>query len=136
MSTELGFAVLFGIMIHQLPVSLGLAGILRQSHLRKKKQIILMVLFGFAALIGYIISRHIFQGMSHEFTLLAGAFAGGSLLYIATTDLIPMIHGQAKQKYATLFCFLLGAIIMVGAHEMGHEHHHEEEIHFEVMHAG
>ncbi len=136
LSSELGFAVLFGIMVHQLPVSLGLAWILRQSHLKLQIQIILMVLFWFAALIGYLFSLSIFQGLSHEYTLLAWAFAGWSLLYIATTDLLPMIHGQVKQKYTTLICFLLGALIMIAAHEMWHEHHEEEEIRFEVMQAG
>jgi zinc transporter ZupT len=56
MSKEIGYAVIFGIILHQLPVSLGLAGILRQSNISIKYQYILMILFGFAGFIGYIIS--------------------------------------------------------------------------------
>lgn len=35
MSTELGYAILLGVGIHQIPVSLSLAAILQKSHLKK-----------------------------------------------------------------------------------------------------
>ncbi len=46
------------------------------------------------------------------FTGLATAFAGGSLLYVATADLLPVIHSQTNQKYATVALFIVGAIGM------------------------
>jgi|GEM_PF-4416268 len=48
------------------------------------------------------------------FTGLATAFAGGSLLYVATADLLPVIHSQAKKKYATVALFIIGCILMTG----------------------
>lgn len=124
-SEELWYAVLFGIMIHQIPVSLGLAGILRQSQLQIGIQYLLMILFGVSALVWWGVSHLFLDSMSHVGIWIASAFAGGSLLYIATTDLIPMIHGQSKHKYSMLLCFLVGVMLMIGSHEIGYEHHEE-----------
>lgn len=71
-----------------------------------------MSLFAIAAPIGYILSDSILTNVSVEFTGMATAFAGGSLLYVAAADLLPVIHSQAKYKYATVALFILGAIGM------------------------
>lgn len=60
-------------------------------------------------------------------TGLAAAFAGGSLLYVATADLLPMIHSQTKRKYPTLIAFLIGCIFMAGL--AGHSHAEEDSDH-------
>ena len=101
-SPEIGYTILAGIAIHQVPVSLSLAAIFRESKFRKKIQILFLVLFALAAPIGYIISDLILTNISSISTGLATAFAGGSLLYVATADLLPVIHSQTNQKYATV----------------------------------
>lgn len=46
------------------------------------------------------------------FTALATAFAGGSLLYVSTADLLPVVHSQSRYKYLTIACFILGVVGM------------------------
>jgi zinc and cadmium transporter len=89
-----GYAILFGVAIHQIPVSLSLAAILRESKFQRKTQILFLVVFALAAPIGYIISDLLLGGVDEVMVGLAAAFAGGSLLYVATADLLPVIHSQ------------------------------------------
>ncbi len=111
-SSDVGYAVIAGVAIHQIPVSLSLAAIFRGSKFRVRVQIIFLILFALAAPIGFIVSDMILSNISIIFTWLATAFAGGSLLYVAAADLLPVIHGQKKYKYALVGLFLFGAIGM------------------------
>lgn len=111
-SPEIGYAILVGVAIHQIPVSLSLAAIFRESKFRKSTQIIFLTVFALAAGIGFTISDLVLSNVSPLFTGLATAFAGGSLLYVATADLLPVIHSQAKQKYATVALFIIGCVGM------------------------
>ncbi len=114
LSSEVGYIVLVGVAIHQIPVSLSLAAIFRESKFQKQVQLVFLILFALAAPIGFILSDLILTGISPLFTGLATALAGGSLLYVATADLLPMIHSQTQKKYATVGLFLIGCLLMTG----------------------
>lgn len=111
-SEEIGYAILIGVAIHQVPVSLSLAAIFRESKFRKYIQVIFLSFFAFAAAIGFAISDLVLSNVSPLFTGLATAFAGGSLLYVATADLLPVIHSQTRHKYITVALFILGCVGM------------------------
>ena len=112
LSETLGYSVLAGVAIHQIPVSLSLAAIFRESKFRRNTQILFLVLFALAAPLGYILSDLVLSNESESFAGLATAFAGGSLLYVATADLLPVIHAQTNKKYATVLLFLVGSMAM------------------------
>lgn len=111
-SREIGYVILAGVAIHQIPVSLSLAAIFRESKLKKNIQIILLIVFAFSASIGFFISDLILTNISETFTGFATAFAGGSLLYVATADLLPVIHSQTRQKYLTVTLFIVWCLGM------------------------
>lgn len=69
---------------------------------------------------------------------MAAAFAGGSLLYVASVDLLPIIHSQGKRKLAAVTMFLIGCIAMTGvkALERGHDHHGRESAEEHTLHDG
>lgn len=94
MSEVAGYAILLGVAIHQVPVSLSLAAIFRETKFKRSTQILFLAVFALAAPLGYIISDFLLGGMNEMIVGLAAAFAGGSLLYVATVDLIPIIHSQ------------------------------------------
>lgn len=56
LSPELGISILTGVAIHQIPVSLSLASLLKQSEFRARNQILLLLIFAMAAPIGYLLS--------------------------------------------------------------------------------
>ncbi len=111
-SETVGYAALIGIAIHQIPVSLSLAAIFRASHFAQKTQMLYLLLFALAAPLGFWISDILLDHSNITLTALASALAGGSLLYVATADLLPVIHSQTKHKYATVCLFLIGTITM------------------------
>jgi zinc transporter ZupT len=82
------------VAIHQIPVSLSLAAIFRESKFREHTQIIFLIVFALAAPIGYVISDLLLGGVDATVVGITAAFAGGSLLYVATADLLPVIHSQ------------------------------------------
>lgn len=114
MDNTLGMSVLAWVAIHQIPVSLSVASMLRDSLFHKKTQVILLTLFGLAASIGFIISAPIIGHLSSALVALSSALAGGSLLYVSNVELLPMIHAQSsrKMKYITVALFVLGVLGM------------------------
>ena len=64
--------------------------------MKKNLQFLLLTFFAFAGAFGYLFSG-IFLGQgTSEIATLVAAFAGGSLLYVATADLLPIIHNQSR----------------------------------------
>ena len=114
MDTTLGLSILSWVAIHQIPVSLSIASMLRESLFTKKIQILLVVLFWFAASIWFVISGFFLTRLSPSLIAFSSALAGWSLLYVSNVELLPMIHAQStkKMKYITVFLFVLGVIGM------------------------
>ena len=104
MSTDLGMSILTGVAIHQIPVSLSLASLLKRSHFEIKNQIGMLLLFSLSAPIGYVISDFFVPSQNILIVSLLTAFAGGSLLYVSNVEFLPMIHAQSsrKMKYITV----------------------------------
>ncbi len=48
-STDLGISILTGVAIHQIPVSLSLASLLKRSHFQVKNQIHMLLAFSLSA---------------------------------------------------------------------------------------
>lgn len=112
LSEATGYAVLFGVAVHQVPVSLSLAAIFRESKFTRNVQITFLALFALAAPIGYVLSDVVLNQVDPATAGMAAAVAGGSLLYVATVDLLPVIHSQGKNKLAISACFIIGAVLM------------------------
>lgn len=58
-SDVLSYGVLFGIIIHQIPMSLSLAAILKKSQISRQIQIICMLIFSVSIAFGYMLA-HLF----------------------------------------------------------------------------
>lgn len=114
LSTDLGVSILTGVAIHQIPVSLSLASLLKQSYFRTRNQIVLLLIFALAAPLGYILSDVFIPSQNVLFVSLLTAFAGGSLLYVSNVEFLPMIHAQSsrKMKYITVMLFVVGVVGM------------------------
>jgi zinc transporter ZupT len=111
-SREVGYAILIWVAVHQIPVSLSLAALFRESKFRKHTQILFLSIFAIAAALWFVLSDIILSGSGWIFTGPLTAFAWGSLLYVATADLLPVIHSQTKKKYLTVTLFIIWCIGM------------------------
>ena len=95
----------------------------------------MICIFALAAPLGFILSDLVLSGLSEASVGIAAAFTGGSLLYIATADLLPVIHSTTKNRYLSALFFVFGILIMsLFASHSGHVGHEEERMHKE-MHA-
>jgi zinc and cadmium transporter len=74
-SAELGSAIFAGVAIHQIPVSLSLASLFKQSHFKKTTQILFMLVFAASAPLGYILSDLFLPAENIAFVSLLTAFA-------------------------------------------------------------
>lgn len=106
-SDTLGYSILFGVAIHQVPVSLSLAAIFQESRFQRATQIGALLLFALAAPIGFVLSDMLLSHANEVLTALLTAFAGGSLLYVSAADLLPVVHSQSRHKYLTIACFVV-----------------------------
>jgi zinc and cadmium transporter len=67
------------------------------------------------AVVGYFISD-----FTHGFSSFILPFTAGGFIYIATSDLIPELHGEKDLKRSTLafLAFLFGIILMALAKQL------------------
>lgn len=140
LGTVASSAVILGVAIHQIPVSLSLSAIFKKSKISKKLQIILLSLFALAVAIGYGISAIFGHIFGENFNTIFVAIAGGSLLYIASVDLLPSIHSENSKKFVNIFAFLFGIAILTIFHFFGedihgHNHNHSHKHHHEHSHS-
>ena len=89
-----GWIVTFAVIVHQIPVSLALAGIAQSSRFTQGEIRTLFACFGLSIIIGATVVELLPLG-SWEPVILA--LSGGSLLYIGASDLLPELksHSQA-----------------------------------------
>ena len=90
---EAFFFTLLGIVAHQIPVSFALASLLNSAQITPKKQYTYFTLFILSPFIGYFLTTFGLDEVgSPTIIALLSALSAGSLLYIATADLLPYIH--------------------------------------------
>lgn len=75
LSETVGYGVFLGVAIHQIPVSLSLTAIFRESKFRQKTQIFFLAGFACAASIGYSISDIFLANVNPVVTGVVAAFA-------------------------------------------------------------
>lgn len=114
LSESLGMGILGSVAIHQIPVSLSVASLLRESHFSKKIQVWLMIIFACTAPCGFVLADTFVSHISTEILAITTAIAGWSLLYVSNVELLPMIHAESSKhmKYATTLLFVWGVIGM------------------------
>jgi ZIP family zinc transporter/zinc and cadmium transporter len=108
----LGFLVILAVLLHRLPTGISIASIMLSHNFNKSKAwLTLSIIAGLAvvgAVFGIVIPIH------GKFLLsLAVGLTGGTFLYIATSDLLPMAH-KSNQDYRVPIFFLVGFLGILG----------------------
>ncbi len=100
-----GLLVTAGVILHQIPVSLALVGISRNTHFSPKKNLLLFGIFAASLLLGGLLIEMLPLGDLEPYIL---AFAGGTLLYVGAADLLPELKGHGVLEKRTIASFLIG----------------------------
>jgi zinc transporter ZupT len=109
---SIGLVVLLGVAVHQVPVSLSLASLLSASQFSKLRKKAILSLFALSAPLGYILTTLILRVFSVEIAAsniaLLVALAGGTLLYVGASDLLPSVHRHTRDRGLGVLAVLAG----------------------------
>jgi zinc and cadmium transporter len=113
-SIPTGIATTIAVAFHELPQEIGDFGILLRGGLSKKKALLFNFLTGLTAIIGALFALIVGPKMFMFTDALLPITAGG-FIYIAGSDLIPLLHRQEKpsQSAGQILFIILGLSVMV-----------------------
>lgn len=131
-----GFGVAIGLALHEIPQEIVEFGVLIRAGYTRTRAALLNLISASSIIVGTVIILLIAKQAEAYVWILSG-FAAGNLLFLAASDLLPRIHGDAKQygsmwrsTLAIVIGFIIMTIVITVAHEQTHtEHSSDTEIH-------
>jgi len=114
-SIPIGIATTVAVLLHEIPQEIGEFGILIHAGFSKSKALIFNFLSALMAVVGVIISLVIGARIG-DYSEWMIAFAAGSFIYIAGSDLVPELQkegGGFKKSLAQLGMMVLGIGLML-----------------------
>lgn len=111
-SIPVGIATTVAVILHELPQEIGDFGLLIHAGYSKTKALIFNFVSSVTAIVGFVIAS--FFVVSDDFLTLASAFAAGSFIYIAGSDLVPELKSSrfTKNSLVEFVFILIGIAIM------------------------
>jgi zinc and cadmium transporter len=116
---SVSLALLAAILVHKVPETLALMGLLAGSGWNKKKILFALVVFSLMGPIGIFVGSIL--NLSGHWTLSSAmAVSAGTFLYIASSDLLPQLHKKMKQEWLHFVAFLFGlaSLAFEAAHQI------------------
>lgn len=127
---SLGVPVTLAILLHKLPASVSLTGILLHCKYPRRRIAVMAILFSFATPVGALLSWLFLSDLTGTSLHFAVAFSAGTFLAIATADLLPQIHSPAEGRWGNLAALFAGILLMwLSALDAGHGHGHDHDLH-------
>lgn len=110
-SNTIGILTAMAVILHELPEGIFTFGILVHSHLSTRKSIIYTSLVALATPVGAIASFFLIKSINLIFLGDMLAFAAGTFIYIAASDLIPQTHKVSRK--ANIPFVLAGSVFII-----------------------
>jgi len=113
---NLGWSVLFSIILHEIPQELGDFGVLIYSGFSKWKALFYNFASAIVAIFGVFLAYFV-GSFSPNFQYSLLPIAAGGFIYIAASDLIPELHkdNNTKRSLINFALFVLAIVFMYGA---------------------
>lgn len=111
--TELGIATTVAVILHEIPQEIGDFAVLLHSGWSRKKALLANFMSALTAFLGAI-AVLVLHEHAHNIELLLLPIIAGNFLYIAGSDLIPILHKETTTKNAMLqFLSLVAGIALM-----------------------
>lgn len=112
-SVPVGMATTFAVVFHEIPQEIGDFGVLLHGGFTKKKALIFNFISALTSVAGALVAISLNFYLQNSIILLV-AFAAGSFIYIAGTDLIPELHKKftIKSSIFQVAAIILGIAVM------------------------
>ena len=106
-----------GIALQNIPEGMVIIGPMLAAGVKPKRTFILAMMTGVVEVIGTLIGY--FVGMASAILPFALAFAGGTMLYVISDEMIPETHAHGHERGATYallvgFCVMLATDVLLG----------------------
>ena len=105
-SFPLGVGVAIGVIAHEIPQEIADFAIMLGTGMKRAKVLILNFLSSLMTVLGALLAYFSLSG-TEKFTPYTLAIAAGVFIYVALSDLIPIIHHQSEHKYDLIHFLLL-----------------------------
>lgn len=114
-SVPVGLATTLAVIFHEIPQEIGDFGVLIHAGIKRKKALLYNFMTATTAIAGTVLAI-ILSSKVANVTIFLSAFAAGTFIYIAGSDLIPELHKETLLRISVIqiFTFILGIAIMYG----------------------
>lgn len=119
-----GIVTAIAVSAHEIPQEIGDFGLLLRFGYSRRKTLIINVVTALASTFGAVMTFWLGSRFDLPIGILL-AITAGMFIYIASSDLIPLVHEQSKKKTAghmAVGLFLLGILIVWGAANLAHNY--------------
>ncbi len=111
-SPSVSIPVFAAIAIHKIPSTFSLTGVLLLGRYTRTRIVGLSFVLACMTPLGVLVSFLFLKSLPHEAIALSLAVAAGTFLAIATSDLLPHVHGQHEGRLKNLGALLAGVALM------------------------
>ena len=120
----LGMITTLSIVLHEIPQQTGDFLVLLNAGIARKKALLLMLVAGFAAVLGALLGYTLFREME-SILPVALVLAAASFMYVAIADLIPEMQRRASFKHGVsqLALISIGVVLVAYLASLLHHHH-------------
>lgn len=132
-STEVGIATTFAVLLHEIPQEISDFALLIHAGFSKVKALLVNFASALTAVVGSLLVFAV-HGMHEPFALTLSAFAAGAFIYIAGSDLVPEIQSTQNVRASlkqfvgiTLGVSLMAGLLVLEVGEEKHDAHTKEE---------
>jgi len=120
-SPSVSVPVFAAVAIHKIPSTFSLTGVLLLGRYSRARIVVLSFMLACMTPIGVLVSFYFLKSLPPEAIALSLAVAAGTFLAIATSDLLPHVHGQHEGRLKNLGMLLAGVALMaLGGNLGGH----------------
>jgi len=104
--------VFAAIAIHKIPSTFSLTGIFLLGNYRRPRILLLSLVLACMTPVGVLLAVFLLKSLSPGAVAIALGLASGTFLAIATSDLLPHVHGQHEGRLKNLAALLVGVALM------------------------
>ena len=138
---DTGLIATIALISHDIPLEVGEFGNQLRVGFTKKQTILRNIVSGLTTVLGATLTYQVGGDLDLQLGYLYGGIAG-FFIYIALSDIVPIIHSSEKARYGLQTGFLLFGLVFGGtvsaiAHDyidVGHNHDHHDEKNHEGHH--
>lgn len=112
-SPVIGIAATVGVVIHEFPEGMATMSVMLASGYKRRTAFISSLVVAAATPLGALLSLALLGGLGAHAIGMALAFAAGTFVYIAGSDLIPQTHEQ--KGAGTILAFAAGVFLLYAA---------------------